>query len=131
AAGQQDALRGVVGALAEAGIRVSLFIDPDPVQLSAAAGLGAPVVELHTGSYANGREGEFERLTAAARLAPVLGLECHAGHGLTFANVAAVAALPEVVELNIGHFLIGEAIVGGGLGAVVREMKRRIEAARR
>lgn len=130
AAGQEAALAGVVGTLKAAGIRVSLFIDPDPVQLRAAARLGAPVVELHTGSYAEGRAGELERLALAASGAPTLGLECHAGHGLTFANVGPVAALPEVVELNIGHFLIGEAIAGGGLGAVVSEMKRRIAVSR-
>ncbi|MBO0711857.1 MAG: pyridoxine 5'-phosphate synthase [Acetobacteraceae bacterium] len=130
AAGQQDALQGVIGALTAADIRVSLFVDPDQAQLRAAARLGAPVVELHTGGYADGREGELERLRAAAKLAPSLGLECHAGHGLTFANVGPVAALAEVVELNIGHFLIGEAIVGGGLGAVVRQMKRLIQEAR-
>jgi len=129
-AGQVEALRPVVAALREAGIRVSLFIDPDPAQLRAAAAIGAPVVELHTGSYADGRPGELDRLRAAAALTRELGLECHAGHGLTFANVAPVAALPEVVELNIGHFLIGEAIVAGGLGEAVREMKRLMEVAR-
>jgi pyridoxine 5-phosphate synthase len=130
-AGQLEALRPVVSALREAGIRVSLFIDPDPAQLRAAAAIGAPVVELHTGSYADGRAGELDRLRAAAALTRELGLECHAGHGLTFANVAPVAALPEIVELNIGHFLIGEAIVAGGLAEAVREMRRRMDAARR
>jgi pyridoxine 5-phosphate synthase len=130
AAGQADALRPVVAALREVGIRVSLFIDPDPVQLRAAANLGAPVVELHTGAYAEGRPGEFERLRDAAALAPQLGLECHAGHGLTFANVVPVAVLPEVLELNIGHFLIGEAIVDGGLGAAVVRMKALMRGAR-
>jgi len=129
-AGQVEALRPVVAALREAGIRVSLFIDPDPAQLRAAAAIGASVVELHTGSYADGRAGELDRLRAAAALTRALGLECHAGHGLTFANVAPVAALPEVVELNIGHFLIGEAIVAGGLAEAVREMKRLMEVAR-
>ena len=129
-AGQVEALRPVVAALREAGIRVSLFIDPDPAQLRAAAAIGASVVELHTGSYADGRAGELDRLRAAAALTRELGLECHAGHGLTFANVAPVAALPEVVELNIGHFLIGEAIVAGGLAEAVREMRRLMEAAR-
>ena len=129
-AGQVEALRPVVAALRGAGIRVSLFIDPDPAQLRAAAAIGAPVVELHTGAYADGRPGELDRLRAAAVLTGELGLECHAGHGLTFANVAPVAALPEVVELNIGHFLIGEAIVAGGLAEAVREMKRLMEVAR-
>ena len=129
-AGQQEALRPVVAALRAAGSRVSLFIDPNPVQLRAAAAIGAPVVELHTGAYAEGAPGELDRLRAAAALTTALGLECHAGHGLTFDNVGPVAALPELVELNIGHFLIGQAIIEGGLAGVIREMKRRMEAAR-
>jgi pyridoxine 5-phosphate synthase len=129
AAGQQAALAPVVAALGEAGIRVSLFIDPDPAQLRAAAALRAPVVELHTGAYADGRPGELDRLRDAAALTAELGLECHAGHGLTFANVSPVAALPEVMELNIGHFLIGQAILDG-LPSVVQEMCRLIRAAR-
>ncbi len=129
-AGQQEALRPVVAALREAGIRVSLFIDPDPAQLHAAAAIGAPVVELHTGAYAEGKPGERDRLAAAAALTASLGLECHAGHGLTFANVGPIAALPEVVELNIGHFLIGQAILEGGLGAVVARMKQAMREAR-
>jgi pyridoxine 5-phosphate synthase len=127
--GQRAALRPVVAALTEAGIRVSLFIDPDPTQLGAAAEIGAPVVELHTGAYAHDRPGELERLRQAAAMTVSLGLECHAGHGLTFANVAPVAALPEVVELNIGHFLIGQAIMDG-IAAVVRRIKSLMEAAR-
>ena len=99
-----------------------MFIDPDPAQLQASAAIGAPVVELHTGAYANGLPGELERLRAAARLTATLGLECHAGHGLTFENTPPVAALPEVMELNIGHFLIGEAIFQG-LDATIRRMK--------
>jgi pyridoxine 5-phosphate synthase len=129
AAGQQDALRPVIAALGEAGIRVSLFIDPDPAQLRAAAALGAPVVELHTGAYAHGKAGELDRLLAAAALAEELGLECHAGHGLTFDNVGPVAAMPQVVELNIGHFLIGQAILDG-LPAVIRRMKQLMQDAR-
>jgi pyridoxine 5-phosphate synthase len=128
AAGQLQALRPVVAALGEAGIRVSLFIDPDPAQLRAAASLGAPVVELHTGAYAHGKDGELDRLRTAAELAAELGLECHAGHGLTFANVGPVAALPQVVELNIGHFLIGQAILDG-LPAVIRRMKQLMQDA--
>jgi pyridoxine 5-phosphate synthase len=120
-AGQDNVLRPVVQALADAGIRVSLFIDPDPAQLEASAAIGAAVVELHTGAYAEGRPGELERLAAAASLTTSLGLECHAGHGLTYDNVGPVAALPEVVELNIGHFIIGQAIFDG-LPAVVRRM---------
>jgi pyridoxine 5-phosphate synthase len=121
-AGQRAALAPVVAALREAGIRVSLFIDPDPAQLEASAAIGAPVVELHTGAYANGLPGELDRLRAAARLTATLGLECHAGHGLTFDNAPPVVAMPEVRELNIGHFLIGEAIFTG-LDATIRRMK--------
>ena len=128
-AGQIEALRGPVGRLSAAGIRVSMFIDPDPAQLRASAAIGAAVVELHTGAYAEGKPGELDRLRAAAALTPTLGLECHAGHGLTYENVAPVAALPEVVELNIGHFLIGEAIIDGLAFAVAR-MKRIMQAAR-
>jgi len=119
---QRAALAPVVAALGAGGIRVSMFIDPDPAQLEASAEIGAPVVELHTGAYANGRPGELERLRAAAALTAKLGLECHAGHGLTFDNTPAVAAMPEVRELNIGHFLIGEAIFDG-LEVVIRRMK--------
>ena len=128
-AGQIEALRGPVGRLSAAGIRVSMFIDPDPLQLRASAEIGAAVVELHTGAYAEGKPQELGRLRAAAALTPSLGLECHAGHGLTFENVGLVAALAEVVELNIGHFLIGEAIIDGMAFAVAR-MKRIMQAAR-
>ncbi len=126
AAGQMDALGPMIAKLRDAGIRVSLFIDPDARQLRAAADLGADIVELHTGAYADGRPGEIDRLAAAAAMTQAFGLECHAGHGLTYANVAAVAALPQVVELNIGHFLIGEAIMDG-LPAVVARMKALIQ----
>lgn len=129
AAGQIEALRPAVAELRAAGIRVSLFIDPDPAQLRAAAELGAPVVELHTGGYAEGKPGELERLRAAAALTAELRLECHAGHGLTYANVGPVAALPQVRELNIGHFLIGQAVFDG-LGPVIRHMRALIAAAR-
>ena len=121
-AGQRASLAPVVAALSAAGIRVSMFIDPDPAQLEASAAIGAPVVELHTGAYANGKPGELERLRAAAALTATLGLECHAGHGLTFDNTPPVAAFPEIRELNIGHFLIGEAIFDG-LDPVIRRMK--------
>jgi len=121
-AGQRASLAPVVAALRGAGIRVSMFIDPDPAQIEASAAIGAPVVELHTGAYANGLPGELDRLRAAARLTATLGLECHAGHGLTFDNTPPVAALPEVMELNIGHFLVGEAIFQG-FDAVIRRMK--------
>lgn len=128
-AGNLEALRPAVAMLTAAGIRVSLFIDPDPAQLHAAADIGAPVVELHTGAYAEGRPGELERLRAAAWLTAQLGLECHAGHGLTYDNVGPVAALPEVMELNIGHFLIGQAILDG-LPAVVARMRELMRQAR-
>jgi pyridoxine 5-phosphate synthase len=128
-AGHEASLTPVVRALADAGIRVSLFIDPDPAQLRAAARVGAAVVELHTGSYAEGHPGELARLTEAAALTASLGLECHAGHGLTYDNVTPIAALPQVMELNIGHFLIGQAIFDG-LAAVVSHMRALMDAAR-
>jgi len=132
-AGGFDRLKPFVEALGEAGCRVSLFIEPDPVQLNAAAAIGAPVVELHTGRYANlqgaAREVELDRLRDAAALCDTIGLECHAGHGLTFDNVAPVAALPQVVELNIGHFLIGEAIFGG-LDSTIKRMRALMDKAR-
>ena len=128
-AGQQAALAPVVARLAAAGIRVSLFIDPDPAQLEAAAAIGAAVVELHTGAYAEGRPGELDRLARAAALTVSLGLECHAGHGLTYEQRRPGGALPEVVELNIGHFLIGEAIFEG-LPAAITRMKLLMAAAR-
>jgi pyridoxine 5-phosphate synthase len=127
AAGGFDVLRPVVRRLTDAGIRVSLFIDPEPLQLQAAASLGAPVVELHTGAYAAGRAGELERLEEAAALTTALGLECHAGHGLTFDNAGPVAAMPAVRELNIGHFLIGEALLIG-LPEAIRRMRAVIKA---
>ncbi|WP_339076832.1 pyridoxine 5'-phosphate synthase [Acetobacter sp. AC2005] len=124
-AGQLETLTPKVQQLAQAGIRVSLFIDPSPVQIEAAAKIGAQVVELHTGAYAEGKAEELERLRAAATQAAALGLEVHAGHGLTFENVGPIAGLPELRELNIGHFLIGQAIFDG-LAAVVQNMKRHI-----
>ena len=129
AAGQAAALRPRIAALCADGIRVSLFIDPDPAQIRAAADLGAPVVELHTGAYAEGRAGELERLREGAAFAASLGLEVHAGHGLTYRNVQAVAAIPTVAELNIGHFLIGQAILDG-LPGVIAHMRALIGAAR-
>jgi pyridoxine 5-phosphate synthase len=129
AAGQIDALRPMVTALRAAGIRVSLFIDPDIRQLQAAASLQADIVELHTGAYAEGKPDELERLRNAAAATTGLGLECHAGHGLTYANVQAVAAFPEVVELNIGHFIIGQAIMDG-LTTVVHRFRTLIAEAR-
>jgi len=132
-AGQRDHLRRVVQELGSAGIRVSLFIEPDARQIEAAIALGAPVVELHTGAYCDAvgetRAAELNRLGDAARLAGQGGLEVHAGHGLTFDSVAPVAALPQVRELNIGHFLVGEAIFVG-LAEAIREMRARMDAAR-
>jgi pyridoxine 5-phosphate synthase len=122
-------LRPAIARLKDAGIRVSLFIDPSPDQVQAAAEAGAQVVELHTGAYANGKLGELDRLRTAASLCTKLNLECHAGHGLTFSNVQPIAALPEVMELNIGHYLIGEALLIG-LPTAIAEMKRLMIEAR-
>ena len=133
AAGQIEMLRPIVGALGDAGIRVSLFIEPDPAQIEAAMRLGAPVVEFHTGRYAHlsgsERADELRRLADAAALAAKNGIEPHAGHGLTFDNVGPVAAIPQVAELNIGHFLIGEAIFSG-LESSIREMRRQMDLVR-
>jgi len=127
--GQHNSLRPIVAKLSAAGIRVSLFIDPEAAQLQASADIGADIVELHTGAYAEGRDGELERLMEAAKLATRLGLECHAGHGLTFDNVTPVSAIPEVVELNIGHFIIGQAIFDG-LAPVIGHMRSLMLGAR-
>ena len=128
-----DRLKPFVDALGEAGCRVSLFIEPALAQLDAAVAIGAPVVELHTGSYANlegaAREAELGRLRDAAAHCDAVGLECHAGHGLTFDNVAPVAAIPQVMELNIGHFLIGEAIFGG-LDSTIKRMRALMDKSR-
>jgi pyridoxine 5-phosphate synthase len=129
-AGNMAALKPLIARLNDVGIVVSLFIDPQPDQVKASAEVLAAVVELHTGAYANGREGELARLKAAAALTDVVGLECHAGHGLTFANVTPIAALPQVRELNIGHYLMGEALLTG-LPAAIAEMKRLMDAARK
>ncbi len=128
-AGQHGSLLPMVTALRSAGIRISMFVDADPHQLQASADIGADIVELHTGAYANGREGEVERLAAGAAIARGLGLEVHAGHGLTYDNVAAIAAIPEVVELNIGHFIVGQAVFEG-LGPVIRRFRELMNAAR-
>ena len=133
AAGLGSALGKRVETLSAAGIRVSLFIEPDPGQLRAAVALGAPVVELHTGRYCElagrEREAELDRIRKAAELAAELGLECHAGHGLTYDNVGPVAAIETVAELNIGHFLVGEAIFVG-LAEAVRRMRAAMDRAR-
>jgi pyridoxine 5-phosphate synthase len=122
AAGRMSDLRDVVARLSGAGIQVSLFIDPDVRQVRAAAELGAQAVELHTGSYAeaSGDHGELQRLQMAAAATERLKLECHAGHGLNYDNVIPVAAIPQVVELNIGHFLVGEALFVGFVPAIER-----------
>jgi pyridoxine 5-phosphate synthase len=133
AAGQHNTLYPIVNRLRDAGIRVSLFIAPDADQLAAAARLGVPVVELHTGPYAHASGDavpvELARLHAAAAHGAALGLEVHAGHGLTFDNVAPVAAIATLAELNIGHFLIGEALFIG-LDAAIRQMRAAMDAAR-
>ena len=133
AAGQFERLSPIVAQLREAGVRVSLFIEPDAVQIDAAIRLGAPVVELHTGRYAEldgeARTAELRRLSDAAALAAKNGIEVHAGHGLTFDNVGPIAAIPQVRELNIGHFLIGEALFVG-LDGAVRRMREDMDAAR-
>ena len=133
AAGQIAHLKPMVAALGTAGIRVSLFIEADPRQIEAAIKLGAPVVEFHTGAYAHAEgaaaAAEFKRISDGAALAARNGIEPHAGHGLTYDNVAPIAAIPQIRELNIGHFLIGEAIFTG-LDESVREMRARMDAAR-
>jgi len=133
AAGQHNHLAYYVDKLGAANIRVSLFIEPDPAQVEAAIRLGAPVVEFHTGRYAHldgeARMVELGRIADAAALAAKNGIEPHAGHGLTYDNVTPIAAIPQIVELNIGHFLVGEAIFIG-LEASVRTMLAAMEAAR-
>ncbi len=135
AAGQEDALRGVVGELAEVGIRVSLFIAAEPAQIEATVKIGAPVIEIHTGAWCDAiaagqpAAAEFDRIVRGAALANKAGLEVHAGHGLDFATAEAIAALPQVVELNIGHFLIGEAIFAG-LKTAVRSMRAAMDRGR-
>ena len=137
AAGQHNRLQYLVGRLTDADIRVSLFIEPDPRQIEATMRLGAPVLELHVGRYAELggtqeaelRADELRRLADAAALAAKNGIEVHAGHGLTYDNVGPVAAIPQVMELNIGHFLIGEALFVG-LADSVRAMRAAMDAAR-
>jgi len=133
AAGQVPRLTDAVRTLVGNGIRVSLFIDPDPRQIEAAARIGAPAIELHTGAYAD-RSGaeqatELERLHSGARLAAGLGLEVHAGHGLNYHNVQPVAAIRDIVELNIGHAIVARAVFDG-LAVAMREMKQLMMAAR-
>jgi pyridoxine 5-phosphate synthase len=133
AAGQHNHLAPIVTRLADAGIRVSLFIEPDARQIEAAIRLRAPIVEFHTGKYAHAqgeeREIELRRIADAAALAAKNGIEPHAGHGLTFENVQPIAAIPQFAELNIGHYLIGEAIFIG-LEESVRKMRTLMDLAR-
>jgi pyridoxine 5-phosphate synthase len=133
AAGQHNHLADYVDRLGAAGICVSLFIEPTEEQVAAAVSLGAPVVEFHTGRYAHARGEEraieLKRIADCAALAVKNGIEPHAGHGLTFGNVIPIAAIPQIAELNIGHFLIGEAIFTG-LDASVRHMRGLMDEAR-
>jgi pyridoxine 5-phosphate synthase len=132
-AGQKDRIADACQRLQESGIRVSLFIDPDPRQLEASRDVGAPVVELHTGAYAEARgssqDEALRRIIDAARFGSEIGLRIHAGHGLHYHNVTPVAAIPEILELNIGHAIIARAVFAG-LPAAVGEMKRLMTAAR-
>jgi pyridoxine 5-phosphate synthase len=137
AAGQREALRGAVARLADAGIRVSLFIAAEPAQIEAAAAIGAPVIEIHTGAWcdavtagdAAAGAAEFERIVRGAALAKSAGLEVHAGHGLDFITAEKIAGIPAIVELNIGHFLISEAIFDG-LTASVKKMRAAMDRGR-
>jgi pyridoxine 5-phosphate synthase len=132
-ASQVQRLKEATAILVHHGVRVALFIDPDPRQVEAAAQVGAPVVELHTGAYADAlgarQATELERLRAAASQGAALGLEVHAGHGLNYHNVQPVAAISEIVELNIGHAIVSRAVFDG-LATAVREMKSLMIAAR-
>jgi len=135
-AAQHNVLAPVVAKLGEAGIRASLFIAADPRQIEAAARIRAPVIEIHTGAWCDAlAEGtpaagsEWERIRAGAKLARAAGLEVHAGHGLNYATAQQIAALPEIVELNIGHFLIGEAVFEG-LAATVKAMRAAMDRGR-
>jgi pyridoxine 5-phosphate synthase len=136
AAGQRETLRRAVGELAGAGIRVSLFIAAEPAQIDAAREVGAPVIEIHTGAWCDAltagqaaAAAEFHRIAHGARFAHSAGLEVHAGHGLDFLSAEKISGLNEIVELNIGHFLIGEAVFAG-LGAAVRLMRSAMDRGR-
>ncbi len=134
---QHNLLAPVVAKLVEAGIRVSLFIAPDPRQIETAARIRAPAIEIHTGAWCEaiaaghraGADAEWLRIRDGARLARSLGLEVHAGHGLNYSTAEAIAAVPEIVELNIGHFLMGEAIYAG-LAAAVQTMRVAMDRGR-
>ena len=132
-AGAIDHLRPLVGQLTDGGIQVALFIDPDPAQIAASAEIGAPAIELHTGEYCNATDddvaNQLARLVEGAAQAHGLGLECHAGHGLDLDNVAPVAAIPQVVELNIGHAILADAVFDG-LALSVRAMRAAMDSGR-
>ncbi|MEA3174223.1 MAG: pyridoxine 5-phosphate synthase [Gammaproteobacteria bacterium] len=132
-AGQSARIADAVAALGGAGIRVSLFIDPEAAQIDASRRAGAPVIELHTGAYAEAEGGararEFERLRSAAKHAASLGLTVNAGHGLNYHNVEPIAAIAEIIELNIGHAIVARALFDG-LAKAVRDMKQLMRAAR-
>jgi pyridoxine 5-phosphate synthase len=137
AAGQRAELGPRIAALRTAGIRVSLFIAADPTQIEAAAALGAPVIEIHTGAWCHAlndgdrsaADAEWQRIRAGAKLAASFGLEVHAGHGLDYASAEMISSLPELAELNIGHFLVGEAVFSG-LAHSVKEMRAAMERGR-
>ncbi len=134
-AGQIEKMRDAVARLAAAGIQVSPFIDPDPRQIEAVAEIGAPVCEIHTGRFADAtddqeRNEEFERIREAVRFAKELAIQPNAGHGLHYGNVQRIAALPDIVELNIGHSIVAHALLAGGLEQSVREMKKLMIEAR-
>jgi len=133
-AGNLEAVTRACGRLKKAGIRVSLFIDPEPAQIDAALAAGVPVIELHTGRYADAPDGkvvsrELDHIREAARYATAKGLRVNAGHGLNYANVKPVAAVPEIRELNIGHAIVARALFVG-IGGAVREMKALLAAAK-
>jgi pyridoxine 5-phosphate synthase len=129
--GQAASLRPMIDRLKEKSIRVSLFIDPELEQIEAASEVGAQIVEFHTGPYAHAKDSdaELEKMRIAVQCAHGLGLECHAGHGLTYDNVQAIAAIESIVELNIGHFLMGEAVFVG-LETAIKAMQKLINSAR-
>jgi pyridoxine 5-phosphate synthase len=135
--GQRDQVASAVRRLSDAGIRVSLFIAPEAHQIEMAAKIGAPVIEIHTGAWCDAflaghsvaAAAEFKRIVSGARLARGAGLEVHAGHGLDFGTAATIASVPEIVELNIGHFLIGEAVFSG-LAQAVRRMRAAMDRGR-
>ena len=137
AVAQRENLRPVVAKLADAGVRVSLFIAADPAQIETAAAIGAPVIEIHTGAWCDAMVAghvaagadEFARITQGAALAASAGLEVHAGHGLDYVAAERIAAVPQIVELNIGHFLVGEALFDGLAGAV-RAMRAAMDRGR-